>query len=309
MKKNLAIILAITFNFSVFGQETFKFLMLDQSPRASALAGSFVSNNDDPNVIFYNPAGISYLKDSPISFSFVKHLLDINSAALSYSHEFEGIGRFGAAIQYINYGTFDGRTIDGIETGEFAAGEFAALIGYSNLLGNNFYYGANIKFIFSGIADRSSIGLAADLGLHYSIPEERWNFGFSILNLGSQISQYYSFVEKLPLDVRFGFSKTLLHFPFTFFASLNKLNGEYDSFGQRFQQFTFGGEFKLSSVIKLRLGYDNEKRKEFKIGGTAGLAGINLGVGILVSNYNFDYSFSSLGEVGAIHRIGISTKL
>jgi len=56
MKKNLAIILAITFNFSVFGQETFKFLMLDQSPRASALAGSFVSNNDDPNVIFYNPA-------------------------------------------------------------------------------------------------------------------------------------------------------------------------------------------------------------------------------------------------------------
>lgn len=75
-------------------------------------------------------------------------MLDINSAAFSYSHNFEGIGRFGAAIQYINYGTFDGRTIDGIETGEFGAGEFAAIVGYSNLLGENFYYGANIKFIF-----------------------------------------------------------------------------------------------------------------------------------------------------------------
>lgn len=308
MKKTLLIFLLI-FRFSAYAQETFKFLQLDQSPRASALAGSFVSNNDDPNVIFYNPAGIAYLKDSPVSFSFVKHLLDINSAAFAYSRNFEGIGRFGAAVQYINYGSFDGRTIDGIETGEFGAGEFAAIIGYSNLLGENFYYGANVKFIFSGIADRSSTGLAADLGLHYSIPEERWNFGFSILNLGSQISKYYSYSEKLPLDIRFGFSKTLLHFPLTFFASLNKLNGEYDSFGERFQQFTFGGEFRLSSVVKLRLGYDNEKRKEFKIGGTAGLAGLNLGVGILISNYNFDYSFSSFGEVGAIHRIGISTIL
>ena len=162
--KKILLILILVFRISAFAQETFKFLQLDQSPRASALAGSFVSNNDDPNVIFYNPAGIAYLKDSPVSFSFVKHLLDINSAAFSYSHNFEGIGRFGAAIQYINYGTFDGRTIDGIETGEFGAGEFAAIVGYSNLLGENFYYGANIKFIFSGIADRSSTGLAADLG-------------------------------------------------------------------------------------------------------------------------------------------------
>jgi hypothetical protein len=307
--KQIILLVTVLFASEVLAQETYNFLKLDQSPRAAALAGSFVANTDDPNVIFYNPAGISHLTENPISFSFVKHLLDINSAAISYSQEFEGIGRFGGAIQYINYGTFDGATPDGIKTGEFGAGEVAMIIGYSNELDKNFYYGANIKFIYSGIENRSSTGFAMDLGLNYSIPEVRWNFGFSILNLGTQLTQYYNTSEDLPLDIRLGFSKTLEHLPFTFFASLNKLQDKYDSFGERFQQFTFGGEFKLSKVMKLRFGYDNEKRKEYKIGGTAGIAGFNLGLGILVSNYNFDYSFSSMGSIGALHRIGISTNL
>jgi hypothetical protein len=308
MKKIILLVFLLLAS-ELLAQDTYNFLKLDQSPRAAALAGSFVANTDDPNVIFYNPAGISHLTENPISFSFVKHLLDINSAAISYSHEFQGIGRFGGAIQYINYGTFDGATPDGIKTGEFGAGEVAMIIGYSNELDKNFYYGANIKFIYSGIENRSSTGFAMDLGLNYSIPEVRWNFGFSILNLGTQLTQYYNTSEDLPLDIRLGFSKTLEHLPFTFFASLNKLQDKYDSFGERFQQFTFGGEFKLSKVMKLRFGYDNEKRKEYKIGGTAGIAGFNLGLGILVSNYNFDYSFSSMGSIGALHRIGISTNL
>lgn len=300
-------LLFVTLN--IYAQETFNFLRLDNSPRAAALAGSFVANNDDPNVIFYNPAGIGSLKEEPISFSYLFHLLDINSASVTYSREFKGIGRFAAGIQYINYGTFTEANEFGTKTGEFGAGEFAATIGYSNELAENFYYGANIKFIYSGIADRSSTGIAADIGLLYSIPEERWNFGFSVLNLGSQLTQYYSTTEDLPLDLRFGISKTLAHLPFTFFASINKLADDYDSFGERFEQFAFGGEFKISKVIKLRLGYDNEKRREYKIGGTAGIAGFNLGLGIYVSNYNFDYSFSSMGQIGALHRIGLSTNL
>ena len=38
----------------------------------------------------------------------------------------------------------------------------AAIIGYSNQLDENFYYGANVKFIYSGIEDHYSTGLAVD---------------------------------------------------------------------------------------------------------------------------------------------------
>jgi len=308
MKKFFVVFLLLFTSFS-YSQSTYKFLNLDKSPRAAAVAGSFVANNDDPNVIFYNPAGINFLKDSPISFSFLKHLLDINSASLVYSRQIEDWGRFSASVQYINYGEFTKSDENGMKIGNFGASDVAFSVGYGNELDQNFYYGANVKFIYSGIEEYSSTGLAVDIGLHYEIPESRWNFGFSILNLGTQLTSYIDNKEELPIDIRIGFSKQLENLPFRFYWSFNKLNEKQENFLNRFKQITFGGEFKLGQSFRLRFGYDNEKRKELKIGTTAGLAGFNLGFGFNVSTYTIDYSFSSLGSIGSLHRFGVSTNL
>lgn len=302
------LLLFLTSSF-VFGQNTYEFLRLDAGPRAAAMAGTYVANSDDPNVIFYNPAGVANLIGKPISFSYLSHLAGINYASISYSHEFDGVGRFGAGLQYINYGSFTGADQFGNKTGDFSAGEMALLIGYSGSLESNFYYGANVKFIYSSIHEQSSSALAADLGLQYVLKESSWVFGFSVLNMGSQMSSYFDVNENLPLDMRLGFSKRLEHMPFEFYFSFNKLNEATDSFGDRFSKIAFGGEFRLSQAVKLRLGYDNEKRKELKIGSTAGMAGFSFGLGIKISDYSFDYALSSLGSIGSLHRIGISTEL
>lgn len=293
----------------LFGQNTYEFLRIDMSARAASLGGTFVSNHDDPNIIFYNPAGINLLTESPISFSFVKHVLDINLASLSYSTEFENIGRFGGAIKYINYGTFVRATEDGMREGEFGAGDVAFILGYANSLDLNFNYGANIKFIYSKIDDRNSTGIAFDLGLNYFVPEQDLSVGFAAMNIGSQISSYYEEKEQLPLDIIIGVSKKLQHLPLRLSLDFHKLNAERDDFVQRFKAFSVGAEFTLSKVLRLRFGYDNEKRSDLKIGTSAGIAGFNAGLGALVSNYTFDYGFSSLGAIGALHRVTISTKL
>ena len=294
---------------SVSAQSTYQFLTLDTSPRAAALAGSYVANNDDPNVIFYNPAGIYSLENKPASFSYVSHLLDINSASLSYSQEVADLGRFAAGIQYINYGDFVEADEVGNKLGNFGAGDFAFLIGYANQLGENFNYGANIKYIYSSLATQSSVGLAVDLGLQYVFPDDGWTIGFSALNMGSQLSSYFEKNEKLPVDLRIGFTKKLAHMPFKFYGSFNKLNEKQDKIWEHFSQFTFGGEFQFSKAMQFRLGYNNEQRKELKLDTSAGLAGFNLGLGILISDYKVDYAFSSMGLIGGIHRIGISTDL
>lgn len=294
---------------SIFSQTTYDFLRVDNSARAAALGGSFVSNNDDADVIFYNPAGLNSLTNNPISFSFVKHLMDINLASLSYSTEFESVGRFGAAVKYINYGNFEEADESGNRTGEFGAGEFAFILGYSNQIDENFNYGANAKFVYSGIADRSSTALALDLGLQYIFPKSNWFFGFAVLNIGGQLSTYYDTKEDLPLDVVFGVSKKLENLPLRLSLDFHRLNEKRDEFYQKFKAFTVGAEFTLSKALKLRFGYDNERRSEFKIGSTAGIAGFNAGLGITISNYQFDYGYSSLGLVGGLHRIGISTAL
>jgi hypothetical protein len=292
-----------------FSQNVYEFLRLDMSARAGALAGSFVSNNDDPNVIFYNPAGLGLLTESPISFSYLKHLLDINLTSLAYSTEIEGIGRVGAAIKYVNYGDFKAADENGEITGSFSAGDVALILGYANTLDKNFYYGINAKVIYSSIDSYSSTGIAADVGLHYTLPDDEFDLGFAILNMGTQISAYGNTKEDLPLDIVLGVSKRLAHLPLRLSLDFHKLNEGRDDFISRFKAFTIGGEFLLSRVLRLRLGYDNEKRKELKIGTTAGTAGFNIGVGILISRYNFDYGFSSMGLIGGLHRISISTTL
>jgi len=300
-KTSIIIILATLATTQMFAQSTYDFLRIDMSPRAAALGGTYVSNANDPDVIFYNPAGFKTIENIPVSFSFVKHLMDINSASLSSSFEIGGLGKFGAAIQYINYGNFDKADEFGNKSGNFSAGDISLLIGYANSLAENFYYGINFKYIYSNIDEFSSSGLAGDIGLQYLIPESGWNFGFSVLNLGSQLTYYSYTKENIPTSVQLGFSKKLAHTPLQLFFSLNRLNAE-----NRFDYFNAGVEFTLSKVIQLRFGFDNNKRKEQKIGSSSGMAGFSFGLGVNLSSYKFNYAYSSMGSIGAMHRIGIA---
>ena len=310
LKLRASLIFLLSFSGMILGQQnTFDFLRIDMSPRSAALGGSFVSNNDDADVLFYNPAGMNLLSGNPVSLSYVNYLLDINLASIAYSTEYEGIGRFGAGLKYINYGTFTGADELGNLTSDYGAGEMELLVGYANSLDENFYYGANAKFIYSSLAGYSSAAYAFDLGLHYAFPEQLINIGFSVLNMGAQMDKYIDTKEDLPLDVVIGVSKKLEHLPLKVYLDFHKLNEDQDNFGDRFKAFSAGAEVTLSRVLTLRLGYNNEKRTELKIGSFAGLAGFNLGVGALISHYQFNYGFSSMGAIGGIHRIGVSTKI
>lgn len=290
-------------------QGVYDFLNLDASPAASALAGSTQSSKTDPNILFYNPAGTYDLEESPASFSYLRHVTDIGCASLAYSSEFESLGRLTGAVRYINYGNFTGADEYGNRTGDFSAGEAALYINYSREVSSTIRAGANVKFIYSSIADRSSTGIAADLGLRYLPEGTDWDFGLSFLNLGGEISSYYSSKEGLAKDLRLGFSKGLKHLPFKFSFAMKELNRDKDQYTGRFERFLIGAEFKLSKVLGLKFGYDNQSRREYKIGGTSGLAGFNIGVGLKISAYSIDYAYSSLGSVGAISRIGITTNL
>ena len=288
----------------------FSFLRNDVSPRAAALAGSFVTVTGDPNSIFYNPAALSTLETPMGSIGFFKHLLDINSGYISYSQSLEDLGSFGAGIIYTNYGSFDETDDLGNNLGStFTASDFALVLGYSNLLEENLHYGANVKFIYSAIAGYKSTGIAGDLGLLYNVPESKVTLGASIRNMGSQLKSYISTREDLPLDFVVGVSVIPRGLPLLLNVNFHKLNESQDTFGDRLAAFTVGGEFTLSKVLQLRVGFDNEKRKDLKIGTTSGLAGFSGGVGINVTDYRVDYSLSSLGNIGNLHRISISTNL
>jgi hypothetical protein len=305
MKKLILVILFLSSN--LFSQTAFEFLKLDASARSAALGGAFVSNVDDPNSIFYNPASLQFVDPNNVSFGFLKHLLDVNSGFASYTTQFKGLGKFGFAAMYTNYGSFDQLDEFGNSLGTFSANDVGLIGNYSGLVRENLSYGVNIKFIYSSIYNVSAVALAGDFGLLYFNKEKQFSAGLSILNVGSQLKTYYNSKEKLPVDVRLGFSKKLEHTPFRLYLEFTKLNQTEKGIFSGFNNFILGGEIYTSSALTFRFGFNNEKRKEFKVGTTAGTEGFNLGIGINLSGYKFDYALSSFGKIGSLHRINIST--
>jgi hypothetical protein len=291
------------------GTTTYSFLRLDNGARAAAMAGSFVSITDDPSVIFYNPAGLGTISSSKASFGFLKHLLDINSGYAAFSQPFREWGRFGVGISYVNYGSFIQTNDAGTNVGTFHANEFAFLGGYSNLVYNVIHYGINLKLIYSSIADSRSAALAVDIGGMYLIEEEQITIGASLLNLGRQINAYVDTLENLPLDLKIGISKRLEHLPLLLNLDFHRLNESAEDLVTRFRAFSVGGEFTASEALKLRFGYNNQQRRDLKIGTTAGLAGFSFGAGVYVGRYEIDYAFSSLGKVGSLHRFTVGLNL
>lgn len=305
----IAIIILIFISQIQAQDNTFEFLRIDMSPRAASMGGSFSASGDDADVIFFNPAGLKLIEETPLSFSYMSHFLDFNFASISASKNFEGLGRFGAAVKYANYGTFTKSDDFGNRIGEYSASDIAFIIGYAGTIDENFYYGTNVKFVYSGIESYSSTAAAIDLGVYYTIPSQNLNLSLAVQNIGTQLSSYINTKENLPLDVNVGIAKKLEHLPLRLFLDFHKIQMNTDGIINRFKNFSVGGEFNLSKVLRLRVGYDNEKRKELKVGTYAGLAGFNLGLGILIKEYIFNYAYSSWGEIGAIHRIGLNTSL
>jgi hypothetical protein len=287
------------------GDPTFDFLRIPMSARAASLGDTYLTMYNDASAVFSNPSALSTIDKPMGSLGFIKHLLDVNAGYLAYSRKYEGIGYFGANMIYINYGTFDAADKSGNVTGTFGAGELAIGLSYANAV-NQFHYGSTVKFIYSHIEKYNATGLALDAGASYYFPKEEIVIGLRALNMGAQLQAYADTKESLPFDVSIGIEKKLEHLPLRLMLNLHKLQ---DPVKDILTRFSFGGEFTLSSVLKARIGYNNQIRQELKIGNSSGLAGFSGGFGLTIRSLLFDYGFSSFGKIGDLHRIGLTTTL
>lgn len=284
---------------------TFDFLRVDVSARASALGGSFLTMANDPNLIFYNPAGLGSLASKKVSFGYFQQLVDIKSGHASFAEEIPGLGFVGAGIVYTNYGEFQGMDEQGIATGTFRAGDLAISAGYANRLREDLFYGAAVKYIFSSIDNYTSSGVAVDFGANYVALPGRIVLAASVLNLGTQFNPYMNTREALPLNVKVGARLTPEHFPAAILFDIHDINESQNSFFDHLSAFSIGMEFSSSENLQLRVGYNNQQRKDFKVLSSSGLAGLSFGAGLLSEPYTFDYAFNSMGKIGGLHRVTV----
>jgi long-subunit fatty acid transport protein len=123
----------------------FQFLQLNASARAAALSGAFNAVADDPNAVFFNPASLATLEKRKVGFTFLKHVLDINSGLATYADNGQSFGYWSGSVLFTSYGSFDRANNQGVVSGSFSGSDIAFMGTYSNFLDSTLYIRYNSK--------------------------------------------------------------------------------------------------------------------------------------------------------------------
>lgn len=311
----ITFLLAITPNHSFSSDNpTFRFLRSDVSARAASLGGGLLTTPNDINAMFYNPATLGTLTQPQASFGFYQYIVDVSAGHASYGQEIPDIGFIGGGIVFTNYGDFTTTDINGIKLDQFSAldlsinGSFATKLNLEPTVGGNVLIGGSLKYISSSIANYSSSAFAIDIGGLYQFSNQRTAIALSILNMGTQISSYISTKEPLPSLIKLSFSHRPERLPVNLHITFNHLNAD-GNFSDKLQAFSLGGEFKVGQYLRLRFGYNNQRRQDLKISSGVGLAGFSLGGGIVYNNYTFDYGNLMYGDIGSQNYFTVGMQL
>ncbi|MCX7908346.1 MAG: PorV/PorQ family protein [Ignavibacteria bacterium] len=181
------------------------YLFKETGSRAISFAGAYTAVSNDPNTIFYNPAGFSSCAPTPMIF-FSYSLLEFNRsfANIAFAQSFENFG-IGASISTFKSGNIIGRNRYGYPIGNFT--DYFFNISFGASYSTNF---ANFGFVAkylnntlqgSGI---SANGFSLDFGSKFNVLD-LFNFGIAIQNIGGFL-KYNTREEKstIPFVIRTG---------------------------------------------------------------------------------------------------------
>lgn len=317
------------------GRRTYGFLDLTNSARVASLGGKNISLRDnDPNLVFHNPALLDAEMDNHMLLNYVNYFAGIHYGYASYTFNHEKIGPLAFGLHFINYGSFEGTDPGGNPTGNFRASEYSFNISWAYELDSTLRVGASIKQISSYLEKYSSYGIAFDFGINYYNHAEYFSASAVVRNLGTQITPYYKDAarEPIPFEIIAGATKKLEYAPFRFSLILHHLEnfnlysersstpgnfGEVQSsknmiekIGAELMSHVIAGvEFVPNQNFFLNIGYNYLRRQELKIEERVSTVGFSWGFGLKMKKFNISYGRATYHVAGASNHFSISTNL
>ncbi len=316
------------------GTHTYSFLDLVNSARVASLGGNINAINDnDLNLVSYNPALLSTQMDKNLVLNYVNYFTDINYGFVSYAHNFNDFGMFAGGIQYINYGKFIEADDKGLITGEFKASEYAIHLTYSRSIDSLFSFGVNLKPVISTLEKYTSVGIAADFGALYTNRTGLFSAALVIKNLGLQLTSYTGERESLPLNIQVGISQKLKHAPLRFSVVFDHIETPDLTYSepkdesdpvfenedsksnidiladQIMRHIIIGAEFSPINNFYIRAGYNYRRRQEMIIDTKTGMVGFSWGFGVKISRFHISYGRATYHLAGSTDHFSVSTDL
>lgn len=275
-------------------QTAYNFLRLPVSAHAAALGGDNITIiEDDPSLMFSNPALLSSVSDKSINLNFMTYMAGATTASASYNRIIKQKATVAVTAQYMDYGKMKEMDANNVQTGEFSAKDIAVSGIFSYMLSDKITGGITAKVINSYIGDYSSWAVGVDLGLNYYDPEREWSVSVVAKNLGGQLNAYDDEYEKMPLDVQLGVSKRFNALPFRLSATLVDLNHWGYSF---LNHVVVGADILFSQQIYAAVGYNFRRADEMTtLKGTdeesSHMAGLSFGAGLQLERFKLQLAY------------------
>ena len=275
-------------------QEVYSFLRLPVSAHVAALGGDNITlTDDDPTVIFHNPALINGVSDKSINLNFMTYMEGAKTASASFVKALKERATWGVSAQYMDYGSIKETTVDNIQTGTFSAKDIALSGSFAYMLGNRISGGISARFISSSIGSYSSAAVSFDLGLNYIYEEKGWSVSAVAKNLGGQIKAYDDDFERIPIDLLLGVSKRFINSPLRLHATLNRLNKWDEGLNKH---LAVGGDLLFGETIWVGVGYNFRRSSEMKLSDGESEsnhgAGFSIGGGLQLERFKLQVAYA-----------------
>jgi hypothetical protein len=275
-------------------QEVYSFLRLPVSAHVAALGGDNITINDnDPTLIFHNPALIAGVTDKSLNLNYMTYMEGCKTASASFVKSYKERATWGVSAQYMDYGKMKQTTVENIDQGEFSAKDIALAGTFTYLLGNKVSGGITARFISSTIGSYSSAAVAIDLGINYLNEETGLSLSAVAKNLGGQVKAYNDEFERIPVDLQIGITKRLIGSPLRLSATLTRLNNWDQGL---IKHLAIGGDLLLGTQFYVSAGYNFRRSSEMKINDSEGDsnhgAGVSLGGGIQLQRFKLNVGYA-----------------
>jgi len=288
------------------GTTVFQFVRIGIAARPMGMGGAFTAVADDPHAIQWNPAGLAFVRFPEGTTSYMSYFAGVDAGAVSFVQPVGKMAGFAFAASYLRVGglqttTTANRTGDGLST--FSANDLALSVAFGGRVAERLFFGMTGSFLYEGITAFEGFSTTAgsfDAGLLYKTGFHGLTGGLALRHFGSQFALYQATSERLPLTIAGGVSAR----PFTrrLLVAVEVEKPRDNDVG-----VNAGAEYQIVRDFFVRSGY---RSLDARIGNDAvngDLAGLTFGIGIAGDRrYKVDYAFTSLADLGDVHRITLA---